>query len=249
LIQNYCNSKKLNSENKMKNNSLKHRYQFSLYFVLICLLVVKNISIASTCSISFKSDTYPVTVKLLKYTDGFKKELVNKIIISGPYIFKMDIAEIDTYILESDDSAKFLVFFWDGDVEIYIKTNDIDQSAILKSPYSKESEDFERLSEEKIFKKIKQLDTLLANLRARERIIDKDSLQILKNKRASFMSASREEYERFTRQYLKDHPKSFVALYYMQILEIVPGESERKILQNMPQEYKNNHRYLSLISH
>jgi hypothetical protein len=86
-------------------------------------------------------------------------------------------------------------------------------------------------------------------LRARERIIDKDSLQILKNKRASFMSTSREEYERFTRQYLKDHPKSFVALYYMQILEIVPGESERKILQNMPQEYKNNHRYLSLISH
>ena len=227
---------------------LTNRKKMFRYFMFLVLLTMSNSIKAKTISILFESDKYPISVKLLKYTNAFEKEFISEFVINEPYIFTKNISEIDTYILERSDRSKFLVFFWDGDIEIKIKSDCIDKSSVLKSFCSKENEQFNESLQVKIFRKIRKLDTLIAKFQIHRSLVSLDSLRAIKVQRDSLFHKGQEDYIQFIRQYLKEHPKSFVALYWMQMSDIVPNESERQILRNMPLEYKENQRYLILMN-
>ena len=217
---------------------------------VVVLILIPICSNGQARKMSIRSDIYPISIKIMHYIDPFNQELIKELNIEKPTSFSLNIEEIDTYMLSKKDDNKFLVFFWDDDIYINIKSDSLHESEVLNSPITKERKDYGLLSEKIVFSRLRKLETHISTMYDEKKNKNPDSLKViqkLKIERDSLMNTLGESYIQFVRQYLKDHPKSFIAIYMLHFMEITPTEADKKILREMPEEYKNNYRYKGLM--
>ena len=72
-------------------------------------------------------------------------------------------------------------------------------------------------------------------------------IQNLKKERDNLMSTMPEDYRQFVRQHLKDNPKSFISIYMFHFYELIPTESDKEILRQMPEGYKSHFRFKDIM--
>ena len=215
--------------------------------ILILLPICSN---GQVKEMYIKSDIYPISIEVMRHRDPFNRESIEKLVIDKPMSFSLNLEEIDTYMLTQKDNNRFLVFIWDEDIEIHLKADSLDKSEVLMSPLNKEFDNYEVLAEKIVFSRLRKLETHISTMYDEKKNKNPDSLKViqkLKIERDSLMNTLGESYIQFVRQYLKDHPKSFIAIYMLHFMEITPTEADKKILREMPEEYKNNYRYKGLM--
>lgn len=168
--------------------------------------------------------------------------------ITKELCFEKDIDEIDTYIIKSSSSRGHIYFIWDGDIKINIDFNQIYKSNISGSPCTDELIKFDLIVEKDIYSKIRFNNETIKRLENLKDNAKKDSLTVLKLDRDDMISNGPKRLRDFTRQYLKDNPASFVALYKMQINRVIISESDMDVLRKMPKALKEHHRFELLYS-
>ena len=217
------------------------------YLLLSICAFATFIGKCDTYRIKFTSDVYPVTLKLYRYENNFKKDFIDQIELKHDSAFYREIPEIDSYVVLVDGFYGFYFFIWDGDVQIDLNTKAVYKSTIKNSPSTNELDNFRITSQRLVFKEIRDLDTLLINMDKKGVKINNPLYYETKIKRNELMNQGPSRYEAFVRNYLKENPKSYVAIYRFSELGLVPDKDELLILRNMPVQLQKNHRYIKIM--
>lgn len=217
-----------------------------LFFIIVLPIIVN----AQAKKIDITSDSYPISIEILRHRDPFHRESIRKLTLSKPISFSLNVEDIDTYILTQEGSSRFLVFIWDEDIKIYLKADSLDKSEILMSPLTIELNNYEILAEKKVFSHLRTIEKKIDIMYDEQKHKNIDSLAViqkLQKQRTQMMNALSDNYSQFARDYLREYPKSFIGIYMLHFMEIIPTESDKKILKDMPEEYKVNYRYKELM--
>lgn len=227
----------------MKNYVAKMKYALACIFLFMAYA-----GKCDTYTIKFTSDVYPITIKIYRYENNFQQEFIEQIEIKQAYTYFHNVPEFDSYMVYVDKSYGWYFFIWDGDVEIELKTKSVYLSAIKNSPSTTELDTFRVTSQKLIFKEIRDLDTLLMNMNKKGVKVSDPLYDESQRRRNELMTQGPKKLEAFVRNYLKDNPKSYIAIYKFAEIGLIPDKDEQQILRNMPTQLQKNHRYIKIMS-
>ncbi|MBO0952852.1 DUF4369 domain-containing protein [Fibrella forsythiae] len=203
------------------------------YFFTGVLWLISLMSQAQTMSIAgkvggiYSSATH---FKLYKYKTLFAKELIKSIEPrDNQFSFTMAATEYDLYMLQNSVDNRFIVFVWDGDIQIHVDSLEFDQSAIRDSPLTEQYDDFLQRRNELFLAPLWRLDSLKQEWKvgARYSTAQVDSLNYSYNQ---LFETNKKEFKKYTQDYVAKNPGSPISLFILTFTDDMATEEENKRL-------------------
>ncbi|WP_461139653.1 hypothetical protein [Spirosoma pomorum] len=215
------------------------------YLTIISAIISFSVFITSSClaerfTITGKLNktTSLSEVHLYKFNNMFSRDLITKISIRGnEFNYSADLKEVDTYLLVNPATKYSILFVWDGNIEFIIDEVDFSSSKVLNSPLTKELRQFDSIRIARFIEPVKKIDTLLSNsLKLKSSTIDS-----LRKEHTKIYRESREGFDTYKYEYIRNRPDSFISLYKLTDIDGVPETTEEKELVNSLSENLKKH--------
>lgn len=146
-------------------------------------------------------------------------ELVTTINLNDSLInYEYDLPEIDSYWLEDVDTGQAIFFIWDHDLTIKINCTSFGSSLVINSPLTKELENFQRQRFQLFQVPVIKMDSILSAYRqsaVAKTASGKKTLDSLQLKANNLTNDSKKQFFSYTLEYARNHPDSFLSLYYL----------------------------------
>jgi hypothetical protein len=170
-------------------------------------------------------------ITLYKYKSVFELEFIANLDINNKvFFYTANLNEPDIYLIENPTDKKFKSFVWDKNIEIIIHSDNISEAVILNSPLDTEKDRFDSSVQSQFFDPIRQIDTLISNLKIINDAKNQNKIDSLVKERNKKIDWSKKEYANFKKKYIINNKNSFYSLLLLTFTGSEPMDEENRIL-------------------
>ncbi|GAB3172092.1 hypothetical protein [Telluribacter humicola] len=193
----------------------------------------------------FDGSEVPTSLNLYKYNNYFDSQFVATIPVEGDSFFynNSKIKETDAYYLaDAHNSDKSYWFFWEGENELLINTEDYSKSMVKNSPLTEERDRYERIVFDKFHAEIKTIDKQLSELK---KDVTKNQVKIdkLTMVRSQKWDQGTKDQATFERNYILENVNSIFSLYLLTCIGIeMVNEDSRQLFNSLNESVKRHSR-------